>query len=97
MAALLENMSHVKDIVAKHFCDASVQISRVPEGNSTFVYRVVVGNDTFFLRILPEEWATFAPEVEVHRRLRRLGVKVPDVIYFVACDELLQRSDIVSA
>jgi aminoglycoside phosphotransferase (APT) family kinase protein len=96
LAAPLENISHVKNIVAKHFCDASVQISRVPEGNSTFVYRVVTAHETFYLRVLPEVGASFAPEVEVHRRLRSLGAKVPEVVYFEACNELLQRSIVIT-
>lgn len=92
----MENMSHVKNIAAKHFCDASIQISRVPEGSSTFVYRVGVGNETFYLRVLPEEGASFAPEVEVHRRLGLLGVRVPEVVYFDGCDEVLQRSVMIT-
>jgi Phosphotransferase enzyme family len=64
----------------------------VAEGVSTFVYRILCGDETFYLRVLPEEGASFAPEVAAHTLLRQRQVNVPEVIYFEQRNELLQRS-----
>lgn len=57
-------------------------VERVPEGGSTFVYRVVRSIETFYLRVLPEIGDSFAPEVHAHELLRARGVLVPEVVYF---------------
>jgi aminoglycoside phosphotransferase (APT) family kinase protein len=67
-------------------------VSRVKEGVSTHVYRIERGAETFYLRVLPEEGASFVPEADVHRLLRVRGVKVPDVLYVEHCNEALGRS-----
>jgi len=56
------------------------------------VYRILCGDETFYLRVLPEEGASFAPEVAAHTLLRERHVNVPEVIYFEQRNELLQRS-----
>ncbi|GCE29008.1 hypothetical protein KDA_44920 [Dictyobacter alpinus] len=66
------------------------------EGSSTFVYRIAYANELFYLRVLPEEQTSFAPEVAVHTRLRQMGVRVPEVVYFEHYNERLQRSVMVT-
>lgn len=66
--------------------------TRVPEGVSTFVYRLTRGDDVYYLRVLPEPGASFAPEVYVHQLLRQHGVRVPEVVDFEHHDDVLQRS-----
>jgi Ser/Thr protein kinase RdoA (MazF antagonist) len=72
-------------------------MERVTEGVSTYVYRITFPHETFYLRVLPEEGASFAPEVTVHTQLRQMQVKVPEVIYFEHYNERLQRSMMVTA
>lgn len=70
-------------------------MERVTHGVSTWVYRIAHGETTAYLRVLPEAGASFAPEVLVHWRLRALGVRVPEVIYFEDGYAPLQRSVMV--
>jgi hypothetical protein len=56
------------------------------------VYRIATEGETFYLRVWPEEGESFAPEVTVHAHLRQRQLKVPEVIYFELCNDLLQRS-----
>jgi aminoglycoside phosphotransferase (APT) family kinase protein len=67
-------------------------ITRVPEGVSTAVFRVDTTAEQFYLRVNPEPDASFAGEDEAHRKLHRLGVRVPEVVYFEERNPLLQRS-----
>lgn len=67
------------------------RIERVPEGMSTFVYRIIYKQETFYLRIFPEPGESFAPEVAIRQRLYEMEVKVPQVIYYEACNPLLER------
>jgi aminoglycoside phosphotransferase (APT) family kinase protein len=85
-------MHHVQAVVEQLFPVCSPQIERVTMGVSTYVYRVFARNTTWYLRVLPEEGASFAPEAEVHTRLRHMQVKVPAVLFVESCNELLQRS-----
>jgi len=62
------------------------------DGVSTFVYRIRRGHDTFYLRVLPEEGATFAPEAGVHLTLRDRGVRVPEVVHWEDLDPSVGRS-----
>lgn len=71
-------------------------VQRVEHGISTYVYRVRRGTDTFYLRVLPEDGASFAPEARVHALLRQRGVRVPDVVYVEHFDETLRRSVMVT-
>src|SRR5712692_935961 len=52
------------------------------EGGSTEVYRIWHGDAVFYLRVLPEQDASFAPEALVHQLLLERGLHVPEVIYF---------------
>ena len=86
----------VNELINRIFPTWPLRVERVAEGVSTHVYRIVFQRETFYLRILPEEGASVAPEVVAHRLLRRLQVKVPEVIYFDHCYEPLQRSVMVT-
>jgi aminoglycoside phosphotransferase (APT) family kinase protein len=67
-------------------------VERVTEGMSTFVYRLTTPEQIFYLRILPETEASFAPEVAVHNRLRELGVRAPEIVFFEHYNPLFERS-----
>jgi len=71
-------------------------VERVEEGVSTYVYRIQRDASVFYLRVLPEEGASFAPEMRVHQLLRERGVKVPEVVYFEHYNQALQRSVMVT-
>ena len=86
----------LNELVNCIFPTKPLRVERVTEGVSTHVYRIVFQRETFYLRVLPEEGASFAPEVAVHTRLRQLQVKVPEVIYFDHYYEPLQRSVMVT-
>ena len=90
------SMKHVQTVVNRIFPSISTHIKRVTEGVSTYVYRITSYNETFYLRILPEEGASFAPEAAVHARLRQMQVRVPEVIYIEPYNDLLQRSIMVT-
>jgi aminoglycoside phosphotransferase (APT) family kinase protein len=45
-----------------------------------------------YVRVLPEQDASFAPEAQVHRLLLARGLRVPDVLYVEPHNALLQRS-----
>jgi aminoglycoside phosphotransferase (APT) family kinase protein len=71
---------------------SDMAVTRLTDGHSTFVYRVRHGETIWYLRVLPEEGDSFAPEARVHAILRERGVRVPDVVYWEGCNALLQRS-----
>ena len=85
-------------VLVERIFRGSVQtgVERVMEGVSTYVYRVHRGGETFYLRILPEEGDSFAPEAWVHATLRARGVLVPEVVYCEHYDETVGRSVMVT-
>lgn len=87
-----DDVKRVEALVHRIFPTSSTSIERVREGVSTCVYRIIHNSETFYLRILPEEGQSFAPEVAVHQQLQRMSVKVPEVLYFAHYYEPLQRS-----
>lgn len=91
-----DDIKHVKTLIDGLFPTRSTAIERVVEGVSTCVYRITTHDETFYLRILPEEGQSFAPEAFVHQQLRQMGVKVPDVLYFEHYHEPLQRSVMIT-
>jgi len=92
-----KDVAVVAQYVRSVFTEESVSaVERVAEGVSTCVYRVRCANTTYYLRILPEAGASFAPEAEVHRRLRAAGMCVPDVLHYEACQAAFQRSAMVT-
>src|SRR5690348_8944848 len=76
--------THVIAQLAAHIFPHStpLEVERVEEGVSTYVYRLRAADTVYYLRVLPEEGASFAPEVYAHQRLRERGARVPEVIYF---------------
>jgi hypothetical protein len=93
----LVDAQHIKKVLKEIFPGEPVSVERVAEGVSTYVYRITFPHETFYLRVLPEEGASFAPEIIVHMQLRHLQIKVPEVIHFEHYNELLQRSVMVTA
>ena len=85
--------SVVRAIFPRH---GSAIVERVEEGVSTIVYKVFLDGAVYYLRVLPEEGASFAPEAHAHTRLRQRGVKVPDIVYFEHFNQALQRSVMVT-
>lgn len=71
-------------------------VTRMRDGHSTFVYRIRRRETIWYLRVLPEEGDSFAPEAYVHAVLRERGVRVPDVVHWEGCNALLQRSVMVT-
>jgi Ser/Thr protein kinase RdoA (MazF antagonist) len=74
----------VQTLVARHL-GPGASIDRAPEGVSSQVYRIARGEGVWYLRVAEEAGLSMAPEVEVHTRLRSLGIRVPAVVAF---DEL---------
>lgn len=87
----------IETVVATIFPSTSLMVERVAEGVSTWVYRILSQNETFYLRILPEDDASFAPEMAAHTLLRRKQIKVPEIIHFEHCNDVLQRSIMVTS
>ena len=75
---------------------ADIAVEVVDEGVSTFVYRLVRGNEVLYLRILPEDDATFAPEAAAHTVLQRKGVRVPIVVYWEDRNKAVNRSVMIT-
>ena len=90
------NARHLQAVVRRIFPSVPTRVERVLEGVSTCVYRIIYPRETFYLRILPEEGASFAAEADVHSQLRQLHVKVPEIIYAEPYNDLLQRSIMVT-
>lgn len=75
---------------------ANIVVEPVEEGVSTYVYRVRRAGEIYYLRVLPEEGASFVPEARAHRLLRERGARVPDVVYVQDRDAALERSVMVT-
>lgn len=87
---------HYAEIVARRlFPTGPIQVERVLSGISTYVYSIVFDNRTYYLRVLPEEGASFAPEVAALTRLRKHDFHVPEVVYFEEYNQILERSIMV--
>ncbi len=91
------DIQHILEVVKRIFPQDPVRVEWVTEGVSTYVYRITFPHETFYLRVLPEEGASFSPEVTVHTQLRQMQIKVPEVIHFEHYNEMLQRSIMVTA
>ena len=74
----------------------SLLVSRVETGVSTWVYRITQDDAVYYLRILPEENASFAPEVYVHAALIARNLHVPEIVYYEHYHEAFQRSVLVT-
>jgi aminoglycoside phosphotransferase (APT) family kinase protein len=91
-----EGKRRIEMVASDIFSSAPLRVESAMGGISTTVYRIVYPNETFYLRLLPDANDSFASEVAVHTRLRRLQVKVPEVIHFEHFNEILQRSVMVT-
>jgi len=80
--------------VRQHLPDAE-SASRVPRGQSTYVYRVKTPTGTCYARFLPED-ASFAAEVTAHRLMDAANVRVPRVIAFEHREKTSGRSMMLS-
>ena len=76
--------------------DDTLHVERMTEGVSTWVYRVTRSHDLFYVRVLPEEGASFAPEARVHRALIARGARVPDIKHWKHLHPRLGRSLMVT-
>jgi aminoglycoside phosphotransferase (APT) family kinase protein len=91
-----EHRKHVALVVGSIFASAPSRIEPATGGVSTTVYRILYGRETFYLRLLPDLRDSFASEVAVHARLRKLGVQVPTVVHYEHHNALLERSVMVT-
>lgn len=85
-------LEQVSALARRYFRSTAFQIEREPSGVSTYVYRIATNGGIFYLRILPEQNMSFAPEVLVHRLLLQKGVQVPEVLHFEPVHEELGLS-----
>src|SRR4051812_41478169 len=98
MSEASEQLLLARQLARRIFSQAdTLVVSKAPEGASTWVYRVVCDQMTYYLRVLPEENASFAPEVYVHNALRTRGLHVPEIVYFEEHNEAFQRSVVVTS
>ncbi len=95
MDTVRPNSSLIRVITAAAL-GGDIVVEPIKEGISTYVYRLVRDADAFYLRVLPEEGATFAPEVAAHMLLRRRGVQVPDVVYWEDLNHVVERSGMIT-
>jgi hypothetical protein len=82
--------------LAAHALGDDIEVNPVDEGVATYVYRIERSGDAFYLRVLPEEGSTVAPEVQVHAILQRSGVQVPEVVYWDDCDRMVARAVMIT-
>jgi aminoglycoside phosphotransferase (APT) family kinase protein len=88
-----DDIAPIADLLRRIFSTGSPpSVERVHEGGSTRVYRIRRGDETYYLRVLPEQDASFAPEALAHRLLRERGVTVPDILYVEDLNPVLGRS-----
>ena len=80
------------ELLRASFPAARIAAEYMPESHSTEVYRVWRDDQVLYLRVLPEEGASFAPEAFVHAAARKHGLHVPEVLYYEHNNALLQRS-----
>lgn len=81
--------------VAESILGNITQIERVPEGVSTWVYRIRYKGEILYLRILPEE-SSFAVEAQVHDVLHGLGVHVPQIVHFEERNSIIPKSVMIT-
>ncbi len=82
-------------IVARAFDNAPVDWRRTAEGVSAQVYRLARGADVFYLRVAESPDANLGVEAALLGELRRLGTRVPEVVFLDRCDAALGRSVLI--
>jgi aminoglycoside phosphotransferase (APT) family kinase protein len=83
-------------VISRAFGSDVFRVERTEEGVSTPVYRIRRRGGVFYLRMSEEEGQSLGPEVEVHRRLRGLELRVPEVVFFEPFDPGLRRSIMIT-
>ena len=93
----LPSLETIQQLVASALPSLRVTaVERVPQGVSTYVYRLYCGDIRYYLRVLPEEGASFAPEARVLELLHERGISVPQVIYYSHRERSLGQSVLVT-
>lgn len=77
--------TEVKEILTPYI-QTEFSVRRVPQGASTYVYRVQADTKTYYARFLPEN-ATFACEVLAHQEALNRGVPVPKISLYLEKEE----------
>jgi aminoglycoside phosphotransferase len=60
-------------------------ISRVTEGNTTPVYKILNGTDVFYLKLTEEKGEMISPQILAHEQLVKKGARIPR---FVSWDDM---------
>ena len=83
-------------LLSRVFGDSSpVLFERTPDGVSSQTYRLIRAGTAFFLRVAENATDNLQVDAEVHRRLRAVGARVPDVLHVEAFDDALERSILI--
>ncbi|HEY6409797.1 MAG TPA: phosphotransferase, partial [Ktedonobacteraceae bacterium] len=90
------DVERITAVIQPLFSSRIASIEPASGGTYTSVYRIVCSDQIFYLRLLPEAQEHFATEAAVHSQLRRLQVKVPEVIHFERYNEVLQQSFMIT-
>jgi len=83
-------------VISRAFGAHDFRIEPSEQGASTPVYRVRRTGETFYARLSEEEGQSLGPEVEVHRRLHGLELRVPEVVFYEPFDPDLRRSVMIT-
>lgn len=82
----------ISNVLVRGLGTTDFSFERTSEGLSTEVYLVESRGARYYLRIAEEVGGDLASEIEIHKRLRDLGVRAPDVTYYEAFAPELERS-----
>lgn len=90
------DVGRIATVIQPLFSSRLISIEPASGGTYTSVYRIICSGQIFYLRLLPAAQEHFATEAAVHTHLRRLQVKVPEVIHFERYNEVLQQSCMIT-
>lgn len=85
------NDQHVEAVARRFFPAKDIQVERVMSGVTNYVYRIKSQSQVYYLRIAPEEEASFAPEIAALAQLRQQQVRIPEVIHAEDYNNILGR------
>ncbi len=91
------DMQRVEAVVSHLFPASGTQVERVLSGISTYVYRITSQYQIYYLRILPDEEASFTPEIAALTLLRQHDVRVPEIVFFEDYNDILGRPIMIEA
>lgn len=77
--------------IAKSYLTRIFSVERVPQGCSTYVYRIETNRGKFYARFQKDE-GSFAAEVLVHTTLHSAEIAVPEIVAYEERNELTGRS-----